>query len=190
VIAIICGSIFLNNQPSNVTSSPDLKTGISTDLPSPSPSSTVKPIELKVNSSTIDDIDSSKTTLQQFATEKTTEAGNAKRGVQPDTLQPKRNEVNKQAAQPQRKDDQGPQSIRSRTLQWSGTVNRERVVKIDMPGVPGQVEIPRATGCSVAIIEPPTAANNWRHVTLRILGQGDVSFQLRWRPITKPNAGE
>jgi hypothetical protein len=62
------------------------------------------------------------------------------------------------------------------------------VVKIDMPGVPGKIEISQAPGFSVEIIEPPTAANNWRHVTLRILGQGDVSFRLRWWPISGSTA--
>jgi serine/threonine protein kinase len=210
-IAIISGRILLDDRLLNFFSQPDQKTVISTALPSPSPSSTVMPIELMVRPGTINETDSSKTKTQPSATPKTTEARIinetdssktktqpsatpktteariAKPGVQPDTLQSRRNETRRGAIQPE-KDDKESQSMRPRMLQWSGTISRERVVKIDMPGVPGKIEISQAPGFSIEIIEPPTAANNWRHVTLRILGQGDVSFRLRWWPISRSTA--
>jgi hypothetical protein len=100
-------------------------------------------------------------------------------------LPSEKNAIGTRAEQPERKDDKAQQTIRTRMLQWRGTVSRERLVKIDLPGVPVKIEISQASGCDVEIIEPPTAANNWRHVTLRILGQGDVSFRLGWRPVSR-----
>jgi serine/threonine protein kinase len=187
-IAIICGRIFLYDRLLSFVSDPDKKTVISTALPSPSVSSTVTPIELKVRPGTINDMDSSKTTMQPSITRKTIEVRAARPNVQTDALQSRRNETGGQSLQPERKDDKGSQSIKPKMLQWSGTVSRERVVKIDMPGVPGKIEISRASGCSVEITEPPTAANKWRQVTLRVLGQGDASFRLQWWPISRSTA--
>jgi hypothetical protein len=75
-----------------------------------------------------------------------------------------------------------PQRAAPRLIQWSGTVNRERVVRIEMPGVPGTVEIPRVYRERVGVVEPPSANNGWRSVVLRIFGQGNVSILIRWLP--------
>ena len=66
--------------------------------------------------------------------------------------------------------------------QWSGRVNNEREITIELPGVPGTVEIPRAYRDRVGVIEPPSANNRWSCVVLRILGRGGVSFVIRWWP--------
>jgi serine/threonine protein kinase len=202
-IAIICGRIFLHDRLLNFLSTYYKKTVISTALPSPSPSSTARPI-VAINDGGIPTAlpsPSPSTALPSpspspalpspspstaLPSPSPSPAGRiAKPGVQTDTLPSGKNVIGTQAERPERKADKEPQSMRPRMLQWSGTVSRERVVKIDMPGVPVKVQISQASGCDVEIIEPPTAANNWRHVTLRILGQGDVSFRLGWRPISR-----
>jgi hypothetical protein len=75
--------------------------------------------------------------------------------------------------------------IGPKLIQWSGRVNREREIKIEMPGVPGTVEIPRAYRDRVGIVEPPSADNNWRCVVLRVFGRGGVSIVIRWWPAVR-----
>src|SRR5262245_55231392 len=202
-IAMICGGIFLHDRLLNFLSTTYQKTVISITLPEPSPPSTVLPSPSPLSTalpshstlSTASTSPSPSSTVSPIVTivdggmstaspSPSTEERIAKPGVQTNALPSVKNATGAQANQPERKDDKAPQSIRTRMLQWRGTVSRERVVKIDLPGVPVKVEISQASGCYAEIIEPPTAANNWRQVTLRVLGQGDASFQLRWRPIS------
>ncbi len=75
--------------------------------------------------------------------------------------------------------------IRPKLYQWSGRVDYEREIKIELPGVPGTVEIPRAYRHRVGVIEPPSANNGWRCVVLRIFGRGGVSIVVRWWPATR-----
>ena len=175
-IAFICGRNFLHERLLNFLSTPYKKTVISTASPSPSPSSTARPI-VAINDGGISTASPSPSP--------SSEERIAKPDVQTDTLPSGKNAIGTQAKQPERKDDKESQSTRTGMLQWSGTVSGERVVKIDLPGAPVKIEISQTSGCHAEIIEPPTAADNWRHVTLRIMGQGDASFRLRWRPITR-----
>src|SRR5262249_36051628 len=69
-------------------------------------------------------------------------------------------------------------------LQWNGPVNGEREITIEMPGVPGVIEIPRSYRYRVGVIEPPSADNRWRCAVLRVFGHGQVSFVMRWWPKT------
>lgn len=69
-----------------------------------------------------------------------------------------------------------------RVIAWSGAVSGERIVRLEMPGVPGSVEIPRSYRRRVGIIEPPSNENQWRLVALRVYGRGEVSLVLRWWP--------
>src|SRR5215510_6222900 len=189
-IAFLCGRIFLHDERLlNFLSTTYKNTVISTALPSPSPPSTALP---SPSSTTLPSPSPSLTAPLIVAMDgggrsaalpspsPPSEERIEKTGVQTDTLPSGKNAIATQAKQPERKDDKAPQSVRTRMLQWSGTVSRERVVKIDLPGAPVIVEISQASGCYAEIIEPPTAANNWRHVILRVSGQGDVSFRLRW----------
>ena len=175
-IAFICGRNFLHERLLNFLSTPYKKTVISTASPSPSPSSTARTI-VAINDGGI--------STAAPSPSPSSEERIAKPDVQTDTLPSGKNAIGTQAKQPERKDDKESQSIRTGMLQWSGTVSGERVVKIDLPGAPVKIEISQTSGCHAEIIEPPTAADNWRHVTLRIMGQGDASFRLRWRPVTR-----
>ena len=69
-----------------------------------------------------------------------------------------------------------------KVIAWSGAVRGERIVRLEMPGVPGSVEIPRIYRKRVGIIEPPCDENQWRMVALRVYGRGEVSVVLRWWP--------
>lgn len=77
---------------------------------------------------------------------------------------------------------QDPEQIGPKLIQWSGRVNGEREVLIDLPGTPGTLEIPRVYRNRVGMIEPPSASNRWRCVRLRVFGEGGVSFVVRWWP--------
>jgi serine/threonine protein kinase len=76
-------------------------------------------------------------------------------------------------------------TVRPRLYQWSGRVEYQREITIELPGVPGTVEIPRAFRHRVGVIEPPSAANRWNFVVLRIFGRGGVSFVIRWWPAAR-----
>jgi serine/threonine protein kinase len=82
-------------------------------------------------------------------------------------------------------DDDDSGSIRPRLYHWSGRVNYEREITIELPGAPGTIEIPRAYRNRVGMIEPPSANNGWRFVVLRVFGQGGVSIIVRWWPATR-----
>ncbi len=79
-------------------------------------------------------------------------------------------------------DREDSQSIGPKLIQWSGSVNREREIIIELPGKPGRLEIPRVYRNRVGMVEPPSPANRWRCAKLRVLGQGGVSFVVRWWP--------
>jgi serine/threonine protein kinase len=80
-------------------------------------------------------------------------------------------------------DDEGPLRIGPRLIQWNGEVFNERVIKIEMPGVPGTIEIPRVYRDRVGVIESPSHNNNWRYAVLRVFGQGSVTILVRWWPM-------
>ncbi len=65
---------------------------------------------------------------------------------------------------------------------WSGRVDNQREITIDLPGVPGTVEVPRAFRDRVGVVEPPSANNRWSCVVLRVFGRGGVSIIVRWWP--------
>jgi serine/threonine-protein kinase len=75
--------------------------------------------------------------------------------------------------------------IGPKLYQWSGRVNQEREITIEMPGVPGTVEIPRGYRDRVGIVEPPNANNHWRCAVLRVFGRGGVSIVVRWWPVAR-----
>jgi hypothetical protein len=79
-------------------------------------------------------------------------------------------------------DDDNSPRIGPKLIQWSGRVNHEREITIEMPGVPGRVDIPRVYRERVGVIEPPSANNQWRCVVLRVFGRGNVSIVIRWWP--------
>jgi serine/threonine protein kinase len=78
--------------------------------------------------------------------------------------------------------DDDSSKLGPKLYQWSGRVDVQREITIELPGVPGAVEIPRAFRGRVGVIEPPSAANRWSCVVLRIFGRGGVSFIIRWWP--------
>jgi serine/threonine-protein kinase len=75
-----------------------------------------------------------------------------------------------------------PSRIGPKLIQWNGYVNREREIAIELPGVPGTVEIPRVYRDRVGVVEPPSPNNRWRCAVLRIFGRGNVSIVIRWWP--------
>jgi serine/threonine protein kinase len=85
-----------------------------------------------------------------------------------------------------RDDDEEDYSARigPKLIQWSGYVRYEREITIEMPGVPGRVEIPRVYRDRVGVVEPPSASNRWQCVVLRVFGRGNVSIVIRWWPAT------
>jgi hypothetical protein len=79
-------------------------------------------------------------------------------------------------------DDDNSDRIGPKLYQWSGRVDYQREITIELPGAPGTVEIPRAYRGRVGVIEPPSANNRWRCVVLRVFGRGGVSIVVRWWP--------
>src|SRR5262249_35936015 len=150
----ICGRIFLHERLWNFLTTAYEKTVTSTASPSPSPSSTVSPA-VAINDGgapTASPAPSPSSTMSPAviindgglstatpAISPSSEERIAKSGVQTNSLPSGKNAIGTQAKQPERKGDKEPQSIRTgRTgmVQWSGRVSGERVVKIDLPGVP------------------------------------------------------
>jgi serine/threonine protein kinase len=82
-------------------------------------------------------------------------------------------------------DDHAEEQIGPQLIQWRGAVNRERVIKIEMPGVPGMIEIPRVYRDRVGVVEPPGENNSWSCAVLRIFGRGSVSILVRWWPVRR-----
>jgi serine/threonine protein kinase len=69
-----------------------------------------------------------------------------------------------------------------KVISWSGTVDHEREVTLELPGVPGTLDIPRSYLKRVGVIESPGPNNGWRRVVLRVFGKGPVSIVVRWWP--------
>jgi hypothetical protein len=69
-----------------------------------------------------------------------------------------------------------------KVFSWQGRVNGIREITLDMPGTPGSVDIPPTFRKRIGIIEPPSPSNKWRKLVLRVFGDGDVSFVVRWMP--------
>jgi serine/threonine protein kinase len=69
-----------------------------------------------------------------------------------------------------------------RVIAWNGEVQGERLLRIELPGKPGRVEIPRAYRYRVGIVEPPQPGNDWACVRLRVIGRGMVNVVIRWWP--------
>ena len=70
----------------------------------------------------------------------------------------------------------------TKAFSWQGRVNGVREITLDMPGTPGSVDIPSTFRKRIGIIEPPSPSNKWRKLVLRVFGDGDVSFVVRWMP--------
>jgi hypothetical protein len=85
-------------------------------------------------------------------------------------------------------DNNDSSRIGPKLYHWSGRVDYEREITIDLPGVPGTVEVPRAYRDRVGVIEPPSANNRWSCVVLRVFGRGGVSIIVRWWPSARKAA--
>lgn len=75
-------------------------------------------------------------------------------------------------------------------IQWAGSVNRVREVRIEMPGIPGTIDIPRVYRDRVGVVEPPNTGNDWKYAVLRVFGRGEVSFLIRWWPVPQNQIAE
>lgn len=75
-----------------------------------------------------------------------------------------------------------PRDFSPKLVDWRGQVHGERLVRLEMPGVPGTVEVPRIYRNHVGIVEPPGTENRWRVLILRIIGSGEVVIRVRWWP--------
>jgi hypothetical protein len=84
-----------------------------------------------------------------------------------------------------RDDDEEWDRIGPKLITWRGSVDEERVIKIEMPGVPGTIEIPRVYRYRVGVVEPPSHSNRWRCAVLRVFGRGSVSILVRWWPMAR-----
>ncbi len=69
-----------------------------------------------------------------------------------------------------------------KVIVWSGAVTGERVIRLEMPGIPGRIEIPRSYRHRVGVVESPNTENRWRLAVLRVFGRGECSIILRWWP--------
>ena len=72
--------------------------------------------------------------------------------------------------------------IGPKLIQWNGRVNGQREIRLEMPGVPGRIDIPRVYRDRVGIVEPPSEVNQWRSAVLRVFGKGGVMIVVRWWP--------
>jgi serine/threonine-protein kinase len=75
-----------------------------------------------------------------------------------------------------------PLVMEPKIFPWRGPVFGSREIILEMPGVPGMVDIPRDYRKRVGVVEPPSPSNGWRRVVLRVFGNGDVSLIVRWLP--------
>ena len=75
-----------------------------------------------------------------------------------------------------------PIFIEPKVISWQGRVYGSREITLEMPGVPGMVDIPRDYRKKVGVVEPPSPSNGWRRTVLRVFGNGDVSLIVRWLP--------
>jgi serine/threonine protein kinase len=69
-----------------------------------------------------------------------------------------------------------------KVITWQGHVNGWREVTLEMPGVPGMLDVPRSFRKKVGVVEPPSPGNGWRRAVLRVFGKGEVSLVVRWWP--------
>ena len=111
-------------------------------------------------------------------------ANNRTRDEEPQRRQPEDRRESQETVSDDEMQDAGydSQQIGPKLIQWSGRIQGEREVTIDLPGTPGTLEIPRVYRNRVAMIEPPSASNRWRLARLRVFGDGGVSFVVRWWP--------
>lgn len=75
-----------------------------------------------------------------------------------------------------------PTPIEPKIISWRGPVYGSREIMLEMPGVPGMVDIPRDYRKKVGVVEPPSPSNGWRRAVLRVFGSGEVSLIVRWLP--------
>ncbi len=90
-------------------------------------------------------------------------------------------EGNNNAAGPEAEPDAG-REFSPKVIAWSGAVSGERIIRLEMPGVPGRIEIPRSYRRRVGVVESPNEGNRWRTAVLRVFGRGECSIILRWWP--------
>ncbi len=69
-----------------------------------------------------------------------------------------------------------------KVITWSGEVNSEREVRLELPGTPGTINIPRPYRKRVGLVEAPGPRNRWRCVVLRVFGHGRTSVVVQWWP--------
>jgi len=113
-------------------------------------------------------------------------SGQPRREPRDVVTRPRRNEPQKEEGKEARDDEAEAEEddpIGPKLIQWNGYVRGEREITIELPGVPGTIEIPRVYRDRVGVIEPPTAGNRWQCVTVRVFGRGHISFVMRWWPI-------
>lgn len=79
-------------------------------------------------------------------------------------------------------DQDSDRAFSPRVIAWSGAVSGERIIRLEMPGTPGRIEIPRSYRHRVGIVESPNLENRWRLAVLRVFGRGECSIILRWWP--------
>jgi serine/threonine-protein kinase len=72
--------------------------------------------------------------------------------------------------------------IEPKVISWQGRVYGSREITLEMPGVPGMLDVPRNFRKKVGVVEPPSPSNGWRRAVLRVFGDGDVSLIVRWLP--------
>ena len=75
-----------------------------------------------------------------------------------------------------------PTVMEPKVISWQGPVFGSREIMLEMPGVPGMVDIPRDYRKKVGVVEPPSPSNGWRRAVLRVFGKGNVSLIVRWSP--------
>ncbi len=83
-----------------------------------------------------------------------------------------------------------PAPIGPRLIQWAGPVNRSREIRIEMPGLPGTIDIPKPYQERVAVVEPPNPSNRWKYAILRVFGKGNVAIVIRWWPVQQSQFAE